>query len=343
MNFSCFGIRLINLEKVQEAIAFNERNLVESSRVLLEAMRDKTNVFSKEIVECYDLLPKGVEKGSEKQADFLFWMSIPDKFIDADVLFRKGRNLFEEMPEAFDFRYVYEMDKGKLKISKRRDGSRLLVAPWLDNILKEKLNVGLHESVSGDMHCTSRKLVRVYNGRPLNVFKDVTEYHVALERLKRKKTQDLEKERKELTFPNFKGFGEAKVAPLLIIWFVKNGFIQGMDKYEIRQPFDTHLLNFTVGRGVTKPDTDMRVGTFAKYAQELFAITFRKHEIDPIDFHVAEWRLGSDVCTFSDCYNLRAENGERLCPYSTPCREFLDVQKYRQGHHVSSVNNFTYQ
>ncbi|MGA3020467.1 MAG: hypothetical protein ABSD68_00770 [Candidatus Micrarchaeales archaeon] len=271
-------------------------------------------------------------------------MSVPDKFIDADVLFRKGRKLFEEMPEVFDFKHVYEMDRDQLRISRRKDGSRMLVAPWLDNVLEEKLGVGLHKPVSGELYCSSRKLVRVYDGDPRNIFKDVTDYGVAMRRLDAGKgTQDLEKEIKELTFPRFKGFGEAKVAPLLIILFEKNGFIQGIDKSEIRQPFDTHLLNFTIGRRIAESNTKMRVGTFAKYAQELFARTFKKHEIDPIDFHVAQWRLGSSVCTFSNCYDLKTEAGERLCPYSAPCREFLDVQKYRQGHTVSSLSNSFYQ
>jgi hypothetical protein len=335
---------LINLEKAQNAIIFNERNLVESSRVLLEAMRDRTNIFSKEIVECYDILPKGVEKGSAGQATFMFWMSIPDKFINADVLFRNGRKLFEEMPEVFDFKHVYEMDRDQLKVFRRKDRSKTLVAPWLDNILKEKLEIGLHKPASGDLYRSARKLVKVYNGDPRNVFKDVTDYGVALRRLDAgKAAQDLEKEVKELTLPRFKGFGEAKVAPLLIMWFVKNGFIQGMDSHEIRQPFDTHALNFTIGRRVAKSNPEMRVGTFAKYAQELFARTFKKHEIDSIEFHAAQWRLGSNVCAFSNCYNLQAETGERLCPYSTPCREFLDVQKYREGHLVSSVSNSFYQ
>lgn len=331
---------MINLEKAQGLLSFNEKNLIESSRVLLDAHRDKTNVFSTEIEECHTILPKGVTRGSKEHASFVFFISIVDKIVDGDTVFRRGRSLFEKNPEVFDAKHVFETDRDKLKIVKRKDSTQMLVAPTIGEIIKTELKHGLWKPLSGDWYRSARKLAMVFDSDPRKPFDCVKNFSVALERLDSgKPSQPIKKEIKQLTFPRFRGFGEAKVAPLLIMWFRESGFIEGMARQEILVPFDTHALNFTIGREIAKPNIYMRTNTFAKYAQALFSRTFKQQKVDPIKFHAAQWRLGSNVCSFADCHSLKTEKGEMLCPYSTPCREFLDKEKYRMGVVTSTKGN----
>ena len=333
-----------DLEKASKTLGFNEERLVENCNILLEAYRNKRNVFSLNKPTCESILPEDIERDSREYTNYLTFMSIPNLMVDANVLFEKGRLLYKKEPWVFEPSEVFEKDKDQLKIVKRKR-SKIFVAPHIDEILSKELEHGLHEALSGKWYKTARKLHRVYDDDSRNVFKYVTDFDVALRRLDvGKSKQPIEREVRNTSFPRFGGFGN-KTGPLLIIWFIKYGFIKDMDRFEIKQPIDAHGFNLYIGRGITDIDERIRKEKFTRNVQELLRDAFKRNNIPPIDFHYAQWRLGSEVCNSNNCYNLRTEDGkERLCPFPTPCKYYLDSFAYRrQGFIEKQLGNFSNQ
>lgn len=330
----------IDLDKATKTLKFNEKNLLDDANVLLEAWHNDRNIFSlgKEI--CETILPDGVDKGSREHSLFLFYMGICDVVTNADILFERGRALYKEKPEVFNPAYVYEKDKDQLKPVETSRGVEL-VAPAIQQIIKEKLQHGLRDQLSIKWYKSSRKLYKVYDSDPRNIFKHVTDPHVAYRRLDMgKQLEPVERVRRNETFPRFSGFGP-KTGTLLVIQYIKNGLIKGMDEREIYQPFDNHALNFAIGREIINLDYEIRREKVTDYAQNLFRKTFKENDINNIDFHYAQWKLGSEVCTLSDCHSRRIPGGkERLCPFSKPCKNSLDSLRYRKGYIAPSLNDF---
>jgi len=331
-----------DFEKAVRTLGFNEERLVETSNTLLEAYDNETNIFSQEKETCESILPEGVERGSREYASFLFFMTIPNFFIDGDVLFERGRRLYEKRPEVFDPSWIYEADKGKLKIEEVGRG-KVVVAPTISKIIKEDLGHGFYKSISGRWYQSARKLHEIYDDDVRKPLKYVEDYEVALRRLDVGKTRDDLKRIVRGTNPlRFKGFGRYKTAPLFMMFFKKHGFLESMDEYEIELPFDTHAFNFFIGRGITNLDERIRKEIFARYAQKLSKKTLKENGIKPTKLQPAQWLLGSRNCIKNDCYNLRTEDGkQRLCPFSEPCKQYFDSQHYKStGFIIKGLNNF---
>jgi hypothetical protein len=265
-------------------------------------------------------------------------MSIPNIFTDADILFRNGREMHKNHPEVFDPSKVYEENVDNQKIVKKKR-SRIVVPVPLRKTLEE-LQHGFTDNIAHNWFQTCAKLHRVYDGDPRKVV-DVKKFDSALRRLDVGRPSDPpEKVVRNLGHLMFRGYGR-KTGPLLIIWYMKYGFVKGIDESDILLPFDTHAFKFAIGRGVTNIDEKIKKDTFVRYAQPIYRDTFRKYEINPMDFHYAQWINGHENCrTGDDCYE-RKVNGERACPFPEKCKVFFDEDTYRTKGFVSKqLDNF---
>lgn len=319
------------VEKAARVLHFNEERLVKTTQTLLDAMRDRTHVFSNvEPIACHERLPSNIKPGSAEHASYDFFSTIIDKRIVSEVFYRKFRRLVEKDLKIINAGYLYELDRKQLTFSTKKDGSQILVAPGIGNVLQKELEVGYWKQISGELHSSGRKLHVVYEDDPRKILNGVTDIEVAFRKLDvGKGSVPAKKAINEMGPFRFKGFGKNKTAPLLLMRFTKNGFANKLSVYDIPSPFDTHQINLGIGRKIIEAPQELSLhySVFARHAQTLYSVTFQKFNINPIDAHRAQWELGSNVCAKVGCYDIQV-NGERACPFSEACTTFLDTTKY---------------
>jgi hypothetical protein len=193
------------------------------------------------------------------------------------------------------------------------------------------------------MYKTARKIVRWYDGKASNVLKDVTEPDVAYRRLDIGRSKEpIEELKKDRSSPRFGGFGR-KTGTLLVMWLNEAGFINGMDETNMYSPIDNHCFNLAIGRKIIQLDDDTRVQKVTRYLQELARDTFKRKGISAKDFHLYQWTLGHNVCTYNDGCSRKSDYGKRLCPFPDVCEYFLDVEKYRKGFIIPKLNDIIQQ
>ena len=205
---------------------------------------------------------------------------------------------------------------------------RVFIAPETMGILKENFPNIFHDTLSGSIFSTCRKIYKVYDNDIRKLFDGVTDPDVAYRRLDMDRSQPpMYRRRNDTSKMIFGGIGR-KTASLFVIKAVNAGIANGMDRTDMLQPFDRHLYNLCVSRGIIKlEEWGMRKERLTKMAQKLFRNTFHENSLDVPRFHENQWILGSNVCAYPGCYD-RNTDGQKSCIFEDACDIIMDDAMY---------------
>jgi len=329
---------------------FNTERMLQTTKELFDAKRNKTGIFSEGICDPADDLPLTLFEKSpnykKNYSHYLFYMSGTTYRENSTRTFKGGRELYEDYPFFFDPKTV-------VKTKSVED---------CQTIVRDYLKHGFYKIIGERWYENSKILVEKYDGNVVNLFNDTIDVNVVHRRV-RNKTLKNQKQ-------GFRGFGD-KVSNLFI-GYIHRHIHPFQNTYDLKRPVDVHDMRIFLGQEII--DLEGEIPNHEKMEKFIMMNTykfFKEHlEFDPTYHKLNTWILGSYGCINREKDESRIGNKYRkvkeiesdekqiqlvenniitpkytkskkisknrplikcrqYCPFSRPCTSTLDQDGYR--------------
>lgn len=237
---------------------------------------------SKGIFEKYSMpeyvLPKNLKQGSKEHALWLTYVISIDYMTDAERLWQKSRNAYEDCPDRFDPYWILKVDPEILEGFVRSLGARFGATAakiWA------KLSKVLVEKYAGDP--------RAITSQPLTV-------------------DELKKKIKEL--PSLRG---PKLSNFYIRAMAEQGLLRVKNLNELDIPVDKQVARFTMYTGVLKLLSEQFVGCaqdepLRSLIEDAWRNAAQAMKVAPWKLDEPIWTTGSKLCSDRKCSKCSVED-----------------------------------
>jgi len=219
------------------------------------------------------IVPEGIDVGTRKHAQYLFYSCMIDEAADANIIYEAMRRLVER----FDLENLHKLSRSELK--------GVLTQPF------ERLGDPERAAVNpiDTLYHNSRKLQEEFEGDPRLILRQGVDKTI--------KTIMYGKNRKQ----KFKRYGEGKSA-LLMKNFVRFG-MWDFSEFEIPIKIDRHAIRISLGTGVVEIPESMRrgrAGSLTRILRQIYHEVCMNEKISAIMLNDGMWATGRYNCRHND-------------------------------------------
>lgn len=235
-------------------------------------------------------VPVGVERGSLKHQQFLFFCSLITYSSQSEQGIQQCLKIYEAYPEIF---------------CRKVDGS----VGWLQDIFNSGGFI-YPNAIAERWHGSNITLFQKYDGDPLTIFVGKNSIDGVLSG-KKEKGRNL-----------LPGFGP-KLLSLLALWYEELGLISLRGAF----PCDVHIQNQSLGLGIAvSTENRFRTTGFAEFLRREISAVCEENGFRPLLLSHALWFLGARLCI--RCRKKRVLTAF-LCPVFTFCSGRVSTKLYR--------------
>jgi len=236
-------------------------------------------------------LPRNIREDSRELALYYTYMVALDYQVDADRLWQRAREAYEQHPEMFTPEKILEIDEKELAVFLKNLGARY------------------YNKAGKSWKKISEILLRNYNGDPRNI----TIQPLTIKEIKEK---HLEK------FPYLKG---DKLSNFYLRVMGEKKLLKIIDFDKLDVAVDIQVARFTIYTGVLKPRVPVTEVLLNSRLKELVREAWRK---GAMAIGVAPWML--DEVIWYVAKNLCSEKKCNECPIASYCDKNINIKvKYK--------------
>lgn len=282
-------------------------------KVLMESYYAKKGIFNEKNLFPDDILPGNLKIGSKEHALFYFYSVLGDARVKSSVNYQKFRRLHEKDMKYFNPYFIAKQKYPKTEFELVEDGT-------LEYILGMEIGNPTPVRLARYMISSSKRIIEIYKGNPLNIFDGVKDVKQAREKI----------------IKEVDGYG-SHLSSLFLTFCIKHNLMHFDNDNSLLPKIDFHDVTLAFAFGILVPkfkDTEegIRRDKCTDKLQNFLSYFAQKYNYNVIDLDSALWALGSHVCTKLDwleCWNK--------CPVKEYChvKPGSDNKKKKNGDEIT--------